>query len=243
MTEPRNTPEHAILAVVSDPHLHHLLHCHLQNNGFNLTAARSSEDMCKLRRHGQFDLLILGDNLPDEDGLSICRRLRNEHDEMPIMLLATNAAETDRITSLEVGVDEYLSYPINPRELLARVNAILRRRGKKQHPVSPTQEGEIVYFGPYVFNLSTRTLMRSDVFIPMTSGEFVLLQAFARHPRMPLSRDKLAVLTRGRSHRAFDRSLDVSISRLRKLIEPNPAKPRYIQTVWGMGYVFVPDKC
>ena len=151
------------------------------------------------------------------------------------------AEEIDRIVGLEMGADDYLSKPFNPRELLARINAILRRRSVDEHPGAPSQENETIHFGPYVLSLSTRTLLRDDSVIPITTGEFSVLKVFARHPRVPLSRDKLMELARGRDYRAYDRSLDVQISRLRKILENNPSKPAYIQTVWGLGYVFVPD--
>jgi two-component system phosphate regulon response regulator OmpR len=176
-----------------------------------------------------------------EDGLSVCRRLRASHDNTPIIMLTAKAEEIDRIVGLEMGADDYLSKPFNPRELLARINAILRRRSVDEHPGAPSQENESIHFGPYVLSLSTRTLLRDDSVIPITTGEFSVLKVFARHPRIPLSRDKLMELARGRDYRAYDRSLDVQISRLRKMLENNPSKPAYIQTVWGLGYVFVPD--
>jgi two-component system phosphate regulon response regulator OmpR len=167
--------------------------------------------------------------------------LRANHDSTPIIMLTAKAEEIDRIIGLEMGADDYLSKPFNPRELLARINAILRRRSTDEHPGAPSQENESIHFGPYVLSLSTRTLLRGDDVIPITTGEFSVLKVFARHPRIPLSRDKLMELARGRDYRAYDRSLDVQISRLRKMLEHNPSKPAYIQTVWGLGYVFVPD--
>jgi two-component system phosphate regulon response regulator OmpR len=167
--------------------------------------------------------------------------LRGNHDNTPIIMLTAKGEEVDRIIGLEMGADDYLSKPFNPRELLARINAILRRRGADEHPGAPSQDNESINFGPYTLNLATRTLSRGDEPIGITTGEFSVLKVFARHPRVPLSRDKLMELARGREYEAFDRSLDVQISRLRKLVEVNPSKPVYIQTVWGLGYVFVPD--
>jgi two-component system phosphate regulon response regulator OmpR len=147
----------------------------------------------------------------------------------------------DRIVGLEVGADDYLSKPFNPRELLARIHAVLRRRPTLEAPGAPSKEAQIVSFGPFEFDLSLRRLSKDGQQISLTTGEFSMLKALVRHPRQPLSRDKLAQLARGREFEPFDRSLDVQISRLRKMLEPDPAQPRYIQTVWGVGYVFVPD--
>ena len=147
----------------------------------------------------------------------------------------------DRIVGLEIGADDYLGKPFNPRELLARVHAVLRRRPAVEAPGAPATETEIVNFGNFVFDLSARTLKKDGEDLPLTTGEFAMLKALVRHPRQPLSREKLAQLARGREFEPFDRSLDVQVSRLRKLVEQDPASPRYIQTVWGVGYVFVPD--
>jgi len=230
-----------ILVVASDARLRTMLRRYLSGKGFHVSAAHNGKEMRKRWQRAHFDLLILDFMLPDEDGLSICRRLRSEHDDTPIILLTAKAAEIDRIVGLEMGADDVLSMPLNPRELLARVNAILRRRNIEVHPGAPSHEHEIITFGPYVLNLSNRSLMRGKESISMTTGEFSTLKAFARHAKVPLTRDKLMELTRSRTYKAFDRSLDVQISRLRKLLEPDPAKPTYIQTVWGLGYVFVPD--
>ena len=148
----------------------------------------------------------------------------------------------DRIVGLEVGADDYLPKPFNPRELLARIHAVLRRRPAQEAPGAPAKEAQTVTFGPFEFDLALRRLSKEGEPIALTTGEFSMLKALVRHPRQPLSRDKLAQLARGREFEPFDRSLDVQISRLRKMIEPDPAKPRYIQTVWGLGYVFVPDE-
>ncbi len=230
-----------ILVVDDDPRLRDLLRRYLTEQGFNVFVSEDSREMTKLWQREHFDLLVLDLMLPGEDGLSICRRLRGGHDNTPIIILTAKAEDIDRIVGLEMGADDYLSKPFNPRELLARINAILRRRGTEEHPGAPSQENESVVFGPYTLNLSTRTLVQSGKQIPITTGEFSVLKVFSRYPKIPLSRDKLMELARGREYEAFDRSLDVQISRLRKLIEPNPSKPIFIQTVWGLGYVFVPD--
>ena len=156
-------------------------------------------------------------------------------------MLTAKVEDVDRIVGLEVGADDYLSKPFNPRELLARIHAVLRRRPTPEAPGAPSKDAQTVSFGPFEFDLSLRRLSKEGQQISLTTGEFSMLKALVRHPRQPLSRDKLAQLARGREFEPFDRSLDVQISRLRKMLEPDPAQPRYIQTVWGVGYVFVPD--
>jgi two-component system, OmpR family, phosphate regulon response regulator OmpR len=157
------------------------------------------------------------------------------------VMLTAKGEDVDRIVGLEMGADDYLPKPFNPRELLARINAVLRRRAAEDVPGAPSADTQPVQFGEFVLDLATRTLTRNGEDVPLTTGEFAVLKAFARHPRVPLSREKLMEMARGREYEAFDRSLDVQISRLRKLIEADPSKPRYIQTVWGLGYVFIPD--
>jgi two-component system phosphate regulon response regulator OmpR len=156
-------------------------------------------------------------------------------------MLTAKGEDVDRIVGLEVGADDYLPKPFNPRELLARIHAVLRRRPAQEVPGAPSREPQSVTFGPFEFDLAARRLSRNGEPVPLTTGEFSMLKALVRHPRQPMSRDKLAQLARGRDFEPYDRSLDVQVSRLRKLIEPDPAQPRYIQTVWGVGYVFVPD--
>jgi two-component system, OmpR family, phosphate regulon response regulator OmpR len=187
------------------------------------------------------DLLVLDVMLPGEDGLSICKRLRSEGVRTPIIMLTAKGEDTDRITGLEIGADDYLGKPFNPRELLARIQAVLRRRPVAESPGAPSAEQEVITFGEFVFDLGARSLQKNGQDIALTSGEFAMLKALARHPRQALSRDKLAQLARGREFEPFDRSLDVQVSRLRKMIEVDAAHPRIIQTVWGVGYVFVPD--
>jgi two-component system phosphate regulon response regulator OmpR len=140
-----------------------------------------------------------------------------------------------------MGADDYLPKPFNPRELVARIHAVLRRQGNPEAPGAPSQDAGLIGFGAFSFDLATRTLSRDGQRVSLTTGEFSVLKVLVRHPRVPLSREKLMLLARGREYGAFDRSLDVQISRLRKLIEPDPQNPRFIQTVWGVGYVFVPE--
>ena len=230
-----------ILVVDDDPRLRDLLRRYLTEQGFNVLTAEDAREMTKILQREHIDMLVLDLMLPGEDGLSICRRLRANLDTTPIIMLTAKAEEIDRIIGLEMGADDYLSKPFNPRELLARINAVLRRRSTEEHPGAPGQENELVHFGPYTLNLATRCLTRDQQVVAITTGEFSVLKVFARHPKIPLSRDKLMELARGREYEAFDRSLDVQISRLRKMIEIDPGTPKIIQTVWGVGYVFVPD--
>ena len=156
-------------------------------------------------------------------------------------MLTAKGDEVDRIVGLEMGADDYLPKPFNPRELVARVNAVLRRRQPAGPPGAPAADTEIHRFGGFEFNLATRSLVKDGKPVALTTGEFSVLKVLVQHPRQPLSRDKLMELARGREYEVFDRSIDVQISRLRKIVEDDPAHPKHIQTVWGFGYVFVPD--
>jgi len=239
--QPAINPTRKILIVDDDPRLRGLLRRYLSEQGFLVYAAENALGMKKYWQRDIFDLLILDVMMPDEDGFSICRRLRSANDTTPIIMLTAKAQDHDRIAGLELGADDYLSKPFNPRELLARIHAVLRRKNKEEHPGAPCHQLESVPFGAYTLDLSNRTLNSEGEKIYVTTGEFSVLKVFARNPRVPLSRDKLMELSRGREYAAFERSLDVQISRLRRLIEPNPSKPQFIQTVWGLGYVFVPN--
>jgi two-component system phosphate regulon response regulator OmpR len=166
MNTQNTTPTRKILVVDDDPRLRDLLRRYLSEQGFNVFVAEDAKEMGKLWQREHFDLLVLDLMLPGEDGLSICRRLRGGHDNTPIIMLTAKAEEIDRIVGLEMGADDYLSKPFNPRELLARINAILRRRGTEEHPGAPSQENESIAFGPYTLNLSTRTLTRNGEQVP-----------------------------------------------------------------------------
>lgn len=230
-----------ILIVDDDPRLRDLLRRYLGENGFNVLVSENGEAMKRLWVREHFDVLILDLMMPGEDGLAILKRLRAEKDMTPVIMLTARGEDVDRILGLELGADDYLGKPFNPRELLARIHAVLRRRPRQDAPGAPSMENEVVKFGDFELDLGTRVLKKNGVIVPLTTGEFAVLKAFARHPRQPLSRDKLMEMARGREYEAFDRSLDVQVSRLRKLLEPDPSKPRYLQTVWGLGYVFIPD--
>lgn len=230
-----------ILVLDDDPRLRDLLRRYLGENGFQVQVADGAASMNRLWLREPFDALILDLMMPGEDGLAILKRLRAQKDMTPVIMLTARGEEIDRIVGLELGADDYIAKPFNPRELLARIHAVLRRRPAPDAPGAPSRENEIVTFGDFELDLGTRVLKKNGEPVPLTTGEFAVLKAFARHPRQPLSRDKLMEMARGREYEAFDRSLDVQVSRLRKLIEPDSSKPRYLQTVWGLGYVFIPD--
>lgn len=229
-----------ILIVDDDQRLRELLVRYLNEQGFEVQSAGDATAMDAMLAENQYQLMVLDLMLPGEDGLAICRRLRGSGNTMPVIMLTARGDEVDRIVGLEMGADDYLPKPFNPRELLARINAVLRRHGTGTG--AAVQEAVTsIAFGDFVFDPSARSLHRNGAPISITSGEYALLNALASHPRQPLSRDRLMELARGRELDAFDRSVDVQVSRLRKLIETDPAQPRFIQTVWGYGYVFVPD--
>jgi two-component system phosphate regulon response regulator OmpR len=230
-----------LLVVDDDARLRDLLRRFFADNGYAVQVAASAVEMNRLWIRERFDLLVLDLMLPGEDGMSICRRLRGGEDLTPIIMLTAKGEDADRIAGLEIGADDYLAKPFNPRELLARVSAVLRRAVPDDIPAAPSDHPESYVFGEFEFDLAKRTLLRKGEPVPLTSGEFSVLKVLARHARQPLSREKLMELARGREYEVFDRSLDVQISRLRKLIEPDPSTPRFIQTVWGLGYVFIPD--
>ncbi len=230
-----------VLVVDDDARIRDLLRRYLAQEGFEVFQAEDGKALNRILLRESVDLIVLDLMMPGEDGLSICRRLRAANDKTPIIMLTAKGEDVDRIVGLEVGADDYLSKPFNPRELLARIHAVLRRRPTLEAPGAPSSDSELVNFGPFAFDLSARTLRKDNGELPLTTGEFAMLKALVRHPRQPLSREKLALLARGREFEPFDRSLDVQVSRLRKLIEQDAAAPRYIQTVWGVGYVFVPD--
>ncbi len=229
-----------ILIVDDDPGLRRLLERFLTEQGFRVRTVENVEQMDRLLSRELFQLLVLDLMLPGEDGLSACKRLREANNAVPIIMLTAKGDESSRIQGLELGADDYLAKPFNPRELLARIKAVLRRQAPIV-PGAPGSEDASVSFGDYELSLATRELKKGEEVHMLTTGEFAVLKALVQHAREPLTRDKLMNLARGREWDALERSIDVQISRLRRLIEPDPSKPRYIQTVWGVGYVFVPD--
>ncbi|AIN61428.1 two-component system response regulator OmpR [Pseudomonas soli] len=241
MTSTANAVEgDKILIVDDDPGLSSLLDRFFTSKGFRVRTVPNVEQMDRLLAREVFNLVVLDLMLPGEDGLSACKRLRAANNQIPIIMLTAKGDELSRIKGLELGADDYLAKPFNPDELVARVKAVLRRQAPAV-PGAPGSEEETVTFGDYELSLATRELKRGEETHMLTTGEFAVLKALVMHAREPLTRDKLMNLARGREWDALERSIDVQISRLRRMIEPDPSKPRYIQTVWGVGYVFVPD--
>jgi two-component system OmpR family response regulator/two-component system phosphate regulon response regulator OmpR len=229
-----------ILVVDDDVRLRDLLTRYLSEQGFQVSALPDTTQLDKRLQRDPAHLVVLDLMLPGEDGLAACRRLRAAGETVPIIMLTAKGEDVDRIVGLEMGADDYLPKPFNPRELVARIHAVLRRHGERPAPGTPVSEGRVP-FGSHTLDLAARTLERDGEVKPLTTGEFSLISVFVRHPRQPLAREKLMLLARGRDHEVFDRAIDVQVSRLRKLVEPDPSAPRYIQTVWGFGYVYVPE--
>jgi two-component system phosphate regulon response regulator OmpR len=239
--KPVNTQRQKVLVVDDDRRLRDLLKRYLAEQGFATDTVPDAPAMDRQLQRVRYDLMVLDLMLPGEDGLAICRRLRAGGNGLPVIMLTAKGDDVDRIVGLEMGADDYLAKPFNPRELVARINAVLRRQAPPPVPGAPAAEHKVLAFGAFALDLSRRVLSRDGTPLTLTTGEFSLLKALAEHAREPMSRDKLMDLARGREHESFDRSIDVQVSRLRKLIEEDPKEPRYIQTVWGYGYVFVPD--
>ena len=230
-----------VLVVDDDARIRDLVRRYLTQNGFDVLLAEDAKALQRILQRESVDLIVLDLMLPGEDGLAICQRLRTQGDRTPIIMLTARGEDADRILGLEMGADDYLPKPFNPRELLARIHAVLRRRPQPETPGAPGGEEEVVHFGEFRFDVGARQLFKGEQEIALTTGEFSMLKTLVRHSRQPLTREKLAQLARGREFEPSDRSLDVQVSRLRKLIEADVANPRIIQTVWGVGYVFVPD--
>ncbi len=230
-----------ILLVDDDVRLSRLLQRFLQEQDFQCRVAHAAPQMDLILEREHVDLVVLDLMLPGESGLDICRRLRSSHPDLGILMLTGKGDDVDRIIGLEMGADDYLPKPCNPRELSARIQSILRRLARKQAG-APVGDGQCIAIGAWELDLRTRTLRNGKEVRRLTTSEFGVLEALVTRPNRPLTRDQLMTLGKGREYTAFDRSVDVQISKLRRLLEPDPRNPRYLQTVWGTGYVFVPEQ-
>jgi two-component system OmpR family response regulator/two-component system phosphate regulon response regulator OmpR len=212
---------------------------YLAGQGYAVETAADAVALEQLLAAKTPDLVVLDWMMPGEDGLSVARRLRAQPGFPPIIMLSAKGEDIDRIIGLEVGADDYLPKPFNPRELLARIRAVLRRGAGATPPA--TDGARRVGFGPYSVNLDARTLSRDGAEIALTGGEYELLEIFVTHANRALSRDWLMDQLRGFERDPFDRSIDVRVNRLRKKIEDDPANPAYIRTQRGQGYIFLPQ--
>ncbi|MYB37902.1 MAG: response regulator [Gammaproteobacteria bacterium] len=224
-------PPATLLVVDDDPELLELTDEYLTSQGFEVLVAEDGVAMDAALQTNEVDLMILDLMLPGEDGLSIARRMRRDRD-LPIIIVSAQGDDVDRIVGLEIGADDYLAKPFNPRELLARVRAVLRRGARR--------EAQTITFGDFELNLSAHRLTRDGRTVALTSGEFELLDVLVRHPNTVLDRDRILDLLTGTRRAPFDRSIDVRVTRLRSKIEPDPATPVFIKTIWGKGYMFCP---
>ena len=234
---PEQTIAH-ILVVDDDREIRDLISRFLVKHGLRVSTARDGAEMMRLLEGAAIDLVVLDLMLPGEDGLSLCRRLRATT-SLPVIMLTAMGEDTDRIVGLEMGADDYLPKPFNPRELLARIKAVLRRVNNLNNSAP---KGDIAKFDGWTLDLGARRLSAPDGSeIELSTGEYDLLLAFATHPRRVLSRDQLLDLARGRSAAPFDRSIDIQVMRLRRKIEADPKEPRLIKTVRGGGYMFAAE--
>ena len=232
-----NNEQPHIALVDDDPKIRELTAKYLSDQELSVKTAANGSELDELMKNNNISLIILDLMMPEESGLNICQRLRVNNVEIPIIMLTAKGDEVDRIVGLEMGADDYLPKPFNPRELLARVNAILRRQ--QHNSIQNTKD--IFEFGNFSFDISNRSLHKNGQEIQITAGEYDLLRVFAERAKQPLSRDQIMQLAKGKELDVFDRSIDVQISRLRRLIEEDPNKPKFLLTKWGFGYIFIPD--
>ncbi|MGI9493749.1 MAG: response regulator [Geminicoccaceae bacterium] len=239
MTTANDSTPH-VLVVDDHRDIRDLLAKYLSKHGYRVSVADGGQAMKKTIASSAIDLVVLDLMMPGEDGLTLCRDLRAKT-ELPVIMLTAMGEETDRVIGLEMGADDYLTKPFNPRELLARIKAVLRRTNSLPQPRGQLDSGRL-RFDRWVLDTAQRELIGEDgVALPLSTAEFLLLSAFIQHPKMVLSRDQLLDLTRGRTSSVFDRSIDNQVSRLRRKIEADPKKPELIKTVWGGGYRFTPE--
>ncbi len=240
-----------ILIVDDDREIRDLLSRFLQKHGFRASTAADGRDMRKILADAKIDLIVLDVMMPGETGLQICAQLRAQGipgpsgagaARTPIIMLTAAGEDTDRIVGLEMGADDYLPKPFNPRELLARIRAVLRRSEDGGRAIGEADTAMILSFDGWQLDLGARRLTGPEGNdIDLSAGEFDLLSALAQRPRRVLSRDQLLDLCKGRAAQPFDRSIDVQVGRLRRKVERDPAEPKIITTVRGGGYMFAPE--
>ena len=232
-----STRQPRILVVDDDAGIRDLLKDYLVKQGIEVETARDGRELEQRLPDFDPDLLVMDLMMPGDDGLALTRRVKSERD-IPVIMLSARGEDIDRIIGLEVGADDYLPKPFNPRELLARIRAVLRR-GTTPAKVAE-DSAESCAFGPFSLDLAAQRLLQGGEEIAITHAEFALLKIFVEHPNRALSRDQIMDWLKGFERDPFDRSIDVRVTRLRRKIEEDPANPVYIRTVWGQGYLFAP---
>jgi DNA-binding response OmpR family regulator len=232
-----NTRQARILVVDDDAGIRDLLREYLRKQDMEVESARDGREMATCLAGFEPDLVVMDLMLPGDDGLALTRRLKAEHG-LPVIMLSARGEDIDRIVGLEVGADDYLAKPFNPRELLARIRAVLRRGANPEK--ASEAEADFHDFGPFRLDLAAQRLLRGSEELAITHAEFTLLKIFAEHPNRALSRDQIMDWLKGFERDPFDRSIDVRVTRLRRKLEDDPANPVYIRTVWGQGYLFAP---
>jgi two-component system, OmpR family, phosphate regulon response regulator OmpR len=226
-----------VLIIDDDEKLCKLLREYLKNNGFETVSASDGPAAMKALSAAAFDMVILDVMLPGKDGLEVLKEIRHDRD-LPVIMLTARGEETDRIVGLELGADDYLPKPFNPRELVARMKAVMRRA---RHGEAGRKEEPLINAGGVVLNRARQTVLVEGGEKELSGTEFRILEVLMRHPNTVLSRDQLMTMARGKDFEAFDRSIDVHISKLRAKVEPDPRAPTRIRTVWGEGYLFVDE--
>jgi len=232
-------PVSTILVVDDDPEIRDLLARFLEKHGMAARTAADGEKALRAVRDGGVDLVVLNLMLPGEGGFEICRRLR-QVSAVPVIMLTALAEDTDRIVGLELGADDYVTKPFNPRELLARIHTMLRRAAG-QAPPEEAAAAAYAFAGRRLDTARRELIDPEGALVSLTAGEYDLLLAFLEHPRRVLDRDQLLTFTKGRLANPFDRSVDAQLSRLRRKIEPDPREPQIVKTVRGGGYLFTPE--
>jgi two-component system, OmpR family, phosphate regulon response regulator OmpR len=229
-----------IIVLDDEAELRNMLQRFLTGQGFQVRVVADGKRLDRYLQREPFDLLVLDLMMEPEDGLAICRRLRAEGQTLPILMLTAKGDPVDRVVGLETGADDYLAKPFLPNELVARIRALLRRQriASGDPTVSASQ---LLSFGEFRFDVAKQTLTRNREPVDVHSAQMLLLHALGSSPNRPVSRENLLARARGRDHEALDRSIDVQVLRLRQIVEADPSKPRYIKTVWGVGYMLVAD--
>ncbi|QCP52566.1 response regulator [Trinickia violacea] len=228
-----------IIVLDDEAELRNMLQRFLTQHGFEVRVVEDSRRLDRYLQREPYDLLVLDLMIGEENGLEICSRLRAEGQTLPILMLTAKGDPLDKVVGLETGADDYLAKPFLPRELVARIKALLRRQ--KIAAGDPTVTTQTVRFGDFSLDVGKQELMRAGERVEMHSAQMQLLVALASSPNRPVSRDNLMARARGREHEALDRSIDVQVLRLRQMVEADPSKPRFIKTVWGVGYMLIAD--